>query len=130
MKYFAWLVALFVIAVGLAGIIAPDRVMGLRWIAATQTGLLGIAVLRIAIGVVLIMSAPASRAPKALQVVGALLLLAGLATPLFGVERTRVVLDWEAAQGPWLIRGGAIVALVIGGFFAFVLTPRAKEEGK
>jgi hypothetical protein len=130
MKYFAWLVALFVITAGLAGLVAPDRVMGLRWIAATQAGLLGIAVLRIAIGVVLIMTAPATRTPKALQVIGAVLLGAGLATPLFGVERTKAVLDWEVAQGPSLVRAGAVVALAIGGFFAFALAPRTKEAGE
>src|SRR6266699_3086354 len=114
MKYLAWLVALFVITAGVAGIVAPDRLFSLRSLAETQSGLLGIAVLRVAIGVVLIMTAPASRAPKVLQAAGAAVLLAGLATPLFGVERTKAVLDWEAAQGLWLIRAVAAVALAIG----------------
>jgi hypothetical protein len=125
-KYLAWLVALFVIAVGVAGLVAPDRIIGLRGLVATQAGLLTIAVVRIAIGIVLIMTAPASRAPKVLQVAGGVVMLAGLATPLFGVERTKAVLDWEAVQGLWLIRAGAVVALAIGGFLAFALTPRTR----
>jgi hypothetical protein len=104
--------------------------MGFRWIAATQAGLLGIAVLRSAIGVVLIMAAPATRTPKALQVIGAVVLGAGLATPLFGVERTKAVLDWEAAQGPSLVRAVGAVGLAIGGFLAFALAPRTKEAGE
>ena len=126
MKYLAWLVALFVITAGVAGIVAPDRLFSLRWLAETQSGLFGIAVLRVAIGVVLIMTAPASRAPKVLQVVGAVVLLAGLATPLFGIERTKAVLDWEAAQGVGLIRAVAAVVLAIGGSLAFVLTPSTR----
>ena len=126
MKYLAWLVALFVIAAGIAGVVAPDRLMSLRWIAATQLGLLGISVLRVTIGVVLIMSAPSTRAPKALQVAGAVMLFAGMATPLFGVERTKAVLDWEAAQGPQLIRAGAAFIAVLGGLLAFALAPRSQ----
>jgi hypothetical protein len=128
MKYLAWLVALLVIAAGLTGIVAPDRLMNLRWYVATPAGLFGIAALRIGIGVVLIMVAPVSRAPKTLQTCGALMLLAGLVTPLFGVERARAVLDWEAAQRPALIRLVAALVVAIGGFFALALRPAVKAS--
>ena len=123
MRSLAWLIALFVGVAGVAGLLVPDWVMSLRWIAATQSGLLAIAVLRSAIGIVLIMAAPRSRAPKTLQVFGALLLLAGMVTPLFGVARSKAVLDWEAAQGPILVRGWAIVAVALSGALAFVMKP-------
>jgi len=123
MRYLVWLIALFVGVAGVAGLLVPDRVMSARVIAATQSGLLAIAVLRSAIGIVLIMVAPRSRAPKTLQVFGALLLLAGMVTPLFGVARSKAVLDWEAAQGPMLVRGWAIVAVALSGALAFVMKP-------
>ncbi|HKF69666.1 MAG TPA: hypothetical protein VKB36_24140 [Vicinamibacterales bacterium] len=123
MRYLVWLIALFVGVAGVTGLLVPDRVMSLRLIAATQSGLLAIAVLRSAIGIVLIMVAPRSRAPKTLQVIGALLLLAGMVTPLFGVARSKAVLDWEAAQGPMLVRGWAIVAVALSGALAFVMKP-------
>jgi hypothetical protein len=126
MKYLAWLVAAFVLVAGVAGIVAPDRVLALRALMATQTALLMIAIVRIAIGVVLIFTAPASRAPKLLQVAGALLLGAGLATPLFGVERTKAVLEWEAMQGPALMRGLGVVIVGLGVGLAFALTPRPR----
>jgi hypothetical protein len=47
--------------------------------------------------------------------------VAGLATPLFGVERTRAVLDWESTQGTALIRVMAGLVLAIGGFIAFAV---------
>jgi len=119
----AWLIALFVGVAGVAGLLVPDWVMSLRWIAATQSGLLAIAALRSAIGIVLIMAAPRSRTPKTLQVFGALLLLAGMVTPLFGVARSKAVLDWEAAQGPIFVRGWAIVAVALSGALAFVMKP-------
>ena len=123
MRSLAWLIALSVGVAGVAGLLVPDWVMSLRSIAATQSGLLAIAVLRSAIGIVLIMVAPRSRGPKTLQVFGALLLLAGMVTPLFGVARSKAVLDWEAAQGPMLVRGWAIVAVALSGALAFVMKP-------
>jgi len=127
-KYFAWLVALFVIAAGMAGVAFPDRLVGLRGLAASQAGLLGFAVLSSAVGIVCIMAAPASRAPKALQAAGAVFLFAGMATPFVGVERTRAVLDWEAAQGPWLIRAGGAVVLAAGGCLVVSLRPPAARH--
>ena len=124
MKYLAWLVALFIVAIGITGIAAPERLFGIGSLVATQAGLLVVAIVRVAIGVILIMIAPRSRMPKALQIVGALVLGAGLATPLFGVDRTRAVLAWEVAQGPIVIRIGGAIAVAIGGFLAFALTSR------
>jgi len=124
MKYLAWCIAVVVLLAGITGIVAPDRLLSVRGLAATQAGLLAVSVARVAIGVVLIMTAPHSRAPKMLQIAGAAVLLAGLATPLFGVERTRAVLDWEAAQGATLIRVGSVIVVAIGGLLAMALTPR------
>ena len=124
MKYLAWCIAVVVVLAGITGIVAPDRLLSVRGLAATQAGLLAVSVARVAIGVVLIMTAPHSRAPKMLQIAGAAVLLAGLATPLFGVERTRAVLDWEAAQGATLIRVGSVIVVAIGGLLAMALTPR------
>ena len=127
MKILAWAVAGLVLCAGLLGIVAPEQLLALRSVIASQTGLLVIAVIRIAIGIVLIMNAPASRAPKLLQYAGALVLLAGLATPLFGVERTRAVLDWEAAQRPAFVRLAGVAIVAMGGVFAVLLTPRRRH---
>ena len=49
------------------------------------------------------------------------MLVAGLATPLFGMERARAVLEWEASYGAALVRVGAALAMAIGGFVAFAV---------
>jgi hypothetical protein len=121
MKYLAWLLAAFVITAGAVAIVAPGMVLTLRSFAATPGALLVFAALRVAIGVVLIMAAPASRAPRTLQAARAVLMLVGLATPLFGVERTKVVLAWEAAQGPSLMRLGGAVVVTLGALLAVAL---------
>ena len=124
MKYLCWLLVAFVVGAGVAGIAAPDTILSLRSLASTQGALLVFAALRVAIGVVLIMAAPASRAPRTLQAAGAVFLLVGLATPLFGVERTTAVLAWEAEQGTWLMRVGGTIAVALGGLLAVAFTPR------
>ena len=124
MRYLAWVVAAFFAFAGIAGMAAPDWLISLRSIATSQGGLLGIAVVRCAIGIVLIMAAPRSRTPKTLQAFGSLLLLAGMVTPLFGVARSRAVLDWEAAHGgPMLVRAWALVLMVLSGALAFTMRP-------
>ena len=124
MKALALLVALFVIVVGITGVIAPDRVMAIGRQLITPTGLYVIGALRVVIGLVLFLAAPASRAPKTLRVLGVLVVIAGLATPLFGVvfgiDRMRALLD-RAAEGTPFIRLGAALAIVLGAWLGFVV---------
>jgi uncharacterized membrane protein YwaF len=63
----------------------------------TPTGLYAIAVLRIAIGLVFVFAAPASRAPRTLRVFGLVVIIAGLMTPWFGVTRAQATLNWVAS---------------------------------
>lgn len=123
MRYLALLVAMVVVLVGITGVFSPDTLFAIGRYVVTPAGLYAIAVVRIAVGVVLIMVAPRSRAPRSLRAFGGLILLAGLMTPLFGIDRTRAVLEWEATQGTALIRAGAVLALALGGFLAFAVSP-------
>ena len=123
MRYLAQLVAIFVVIVGITGVAAPGRLLAIGQYVATPAGLYAIAAIRVAIAIVLMMVASRSRAPRLLRVLGAVVLVAGLVTPLFGVERTQAVLEWESTQGTALIRAGAILALALGGLLAFAVAP-------
>jgi hypothetical protein len=121
MRQLAFLVALFVIAIGIVGLVAPDRFLAAGRHVLTPVGLYAIAALRIGMGLVLILVARTSRTPRTLRAFGVVVLVAGLATPLFGVERARGIADWAATQGPALVQGVAVVLLAIGGFVAFTV---------
>jgi hypothetical protein len=121
MRSLALLVAVFVMLVGVAGTFAPDRLMTFGRYAVTPVGLYVIAALRVGIGLVLILVAAISRAPRTLRVFGAVAFVGGLATPLLGAERARAILDWQSSQGTVLTRVGAGLALAIGGFIAFAV---------
>ena len=123
MRSAAFLVALFAIVVGTVGIVSPDSVMTVRRLYfSTPVGLYTAGAVRVAMGLVVILSAPASRAPKTLRALGAVMCMQGLAATLFGPDRARAILEWEAMQGAALLRVGAAVALATGGFVAFAVT--------
>ncbi len=119
----ALLVAVFTIVIGIAGLISPDSVTTVRRLYfATPVELFAAGAVRIAMGVVVILCASASRAPKTLRVLGAVMCMQALAATLLGPGRARAVLEWETMQGTALLRVGAAVALVTGGFIAFALS--------
>jgi hypothetical protein len=121
MRVAALLVALFTIVVGMVGIVSPDRVTTVRrQYFATRIGLYAAGAVRVAMGLVLILAAPTSRAPKTLRALGAVVCMQGFAAQLFGLDRARAILEWEAMHTA-LLRTGAVVALATGGFVAFAV---------
>jgi hypothetical protein len=121
MRALTLVVAAFIMVVGVAGVLAPASLMTLARYSVTPVGLYVVAAVRVGIGLVLILAAPISRAPKSLRALGAVALVAGLATPLLGAERARAIVDWQLSQGTSLIRVGAGLALAFGGFVAFAV---------
>jgi hypothetical protein len=91
---------------------------------ATPIGLYAAAAVRVAMGLVVILSASASRAPKTLRALGAVMCMQGLAATAFGPDRARAILEWETMQGAALLRVGAAVALATGAFVAFAVAGR------
>ncbi len=67
-----------------------------------------------------ILGATASRAPKTLRLLGALMCMQGLSATVLGPEHARTVLEWETTH-PALLRAGAIVALMSGVFMVLVV---------
>jgi hypothetical protein len=128
MRIAVLLVALFATVIGVVGIFSPESLLTIGRYVVTPVGLYAVAALRVAIGLLLLLAAPISRVPRTLRVVGAVVLVAGLATPLFGVERTRAILDWESTQGTALIRVGAGLVLVLGGFIAFAVATGRRPQ--
>ena len=130
MRSAALLVALFTIVVGIVGLVSPDSLtMVRRLYFSTPVGLYTAGAVRVAMGLVVILCAPASRAPKTLRALGAVVCMQGLSAALLGPDRARAILEWEAMQGTALLRVGAAVALAAGGFVAFAVTGRRPNSG-
>ena len=126
MRFAALLVALFTIVVGIGGLISPESGTEIRRLYfATPVRLYTAAAVRVAMGLVVFLSASASRAPKTLRALGVVMCLQGLAATLMGPDHARAVMEWEAMQGTALLRVGGAIALVAGGFIAFAVTSRS-----
>jgi hypothetical protein len=112
------------------GIFSPESLLAVGRYVVTPAGLYAIAAFRVAIGLLLMRVAPISRVPRTLRIVGAIVLAAGLATPLFGVERTRAILNWESTQGTAFLRVPGVLALAAGGFIAFAVATGRRPASK
>jgi hypothetical protein len=125
MRIAALLVAVLTIVIGIVGIISTESAMTFRRLYfATPSRFYAAGAVRVAMGLVLILAASSSRWPRTLRALGAVMCLQAVAANLFGLERARAIMEWEAMQGTALLRVGAAVALAAGGFMAFAVTGR------
>jgi hypothetical protein len=92
MRIVILLVALLAIVVDVVGVVSPDSLIALRRdYVATPIGPYAVGAVRVAIGLLLIRFAPASRTPKTLRALGAVVciqgLVQGVAFSFVGLER-------------------------------------------
>jgi hypothetical protein len=73
--------------VGAVGIVTPTSLVTIAGVFVTPIGLYAAAALRVALGTALVVAAPTSRTPTTLRVLGIIIIVGGLVTPLIGVER-------------------------------------------
>jgi uncharacterized membrane protein YidH (DUF202 family) len=117
--------------VGVVGILAPS---GLVWLAQQFVTSAGVAfyilaTVRIAFGLILISVASASRAPKALRAIGAVIVILGIttaATGLLALGQARGAIDWWLQQGAGVLRLTAVLVLALGGFVAYACAPSGR----
>jgi hypothetical protein len=113
----------FTIVVGIVGIVSPEYgTMVRRGYFATPYTLYATVALRLVMGLVVILVAPSSRAPRTMRALGAVMCLQALTATVLGPDHARAVMEWEMMQGAALLRVGAAVALAAGGFMVFALT--------
>lgn len=125
-KSFAFVAALVIVAIGAVGIVVPS---GLVWVAQyslTSTAFYLVGALRVGLGLVLVSAASASRAPRALRILGYLIVTAGILTVLTGMvamERVRAIIEWWLQQGSGLIRLAGVFVVAFGSFIAYACAP-------
>jgi hypothetical protein len=121
MTFIALILSLSVACLGAVGVASPPRLLAIVQKFQSPAGLYVAMAIRLALGISLFLAAPASRAPDVLRVFGVVIMVAGLITPLFGLERFRRLLDWWAAHGSGFVRLWAAIALAFGLFLSFLL---------
>ena len=123
-NFLAMAVGFVIAAIGALGVAAPSALFEFGRSLQSAGALYVLAALRIALGAILVWAAPDSRTPRMLGIFGGLIIVAGIATPFFGLERSRALLDWWSTQGSLLARAWPVTAIIVGLLVAYVAVPR------
>jgi hypothetical protein len=123
MLILAFLLSLSVVVLGALGIVSPMMLLGVVRKFESPAGIYAAAALRIMLGVALFLSAPTSRVQEVVRILGIIIFVVGIITPLFGIERFRRLLNWWSERGPVFMRVWAGFALGFGLFLAYAVMP-------
>ena len=124
MRYPAIAVGLVIAILGAAAVVAPALPVALAESLLNPVGLYVVAGGRVVIGIIILLAAGISRAPIALRILGIFIIIAGFATPIIGVERSRALFEWWVSQGEGLMRAAAGIVMLIGASLIYALLPR------
>src|SRR5258705_12786611 len=112
MQLVATIMSALLAGLGAIGVFYPDFLLELGRHTTTPNGLLVAAGIRVVFGGLLLTAAATSRAPNLLRLFGAVILIAGLLTPVFGPERAQSLLQIAAAnRGAYFRIGGTFAVL-------------------
>jgi hypothetical protein len=123
MTFALTLFGLFVVALGIAGVASPRRLLAVVTRAQSQMGLYSIACVRLLLGMALLLAASASRAPSYLQAIGGLSIISGLVTPFFGVTRFEAILAWWRRRASWVVRLWSLFVALFGASLVWAVLP-------
>jgi len=130
MQLAATIMSALLAGLGAMGVFYPDVLLEVGRYLSTPNGLLVAAAIRVAFGGLLLTAAATSRAPNLLRVFGAVFLIVGLLTPVYGPERAQRTLQILAANRGEYFRIGGTFAILIGVFFVWALSPRGMPRPK
>jgi len=111
------------LAQGVLGLASPAMLAGVVGTIQVSPVIYVAAVFRVLFGIVLVLAAPASRAPKSLRALGAWLFLVGLLTPFVGLQFAHWVLALWSEGGSTVVRLWAGVVLLVGAFIVYANIP-------
>jgi len=120
----ATVIGALVAALGAAGVVEPRLLFGIARYAITPAGLWAAAALRVGIGIVLLLAAPGSRAPRTLRILGWVTIVAGALTALTRVDQALRIVDWWRGQGPIGTRLWPVIGVFFGALIVWAAAPR------
>ena len=118
MKALILLSAALMVLLGLIGMFWPEGLMDLAKYSFTRSGAYVVAAIRVLLGTFLFTCAGATRTPKSVRVIGAIIFTAGIVGVLIGHEPAQRLSEWWVAKGPDAFRMAACLPLTVGLFIA------------
>jgi len=124
--YVALLIGVLVAGLGIFGLVEPGDFGAALNEFQKRVTIYGIAAIRVAIGVVLMLAAGTSRAPFLLGALGLIVVLGGLVTPFMAAPLRASVERFLSDGSVAAIRVWCGVAVVMGAFIFWATKPRRK----
>jgi len=121
----AW--GVLVMCFGAWVMLQPLSLMQVADLFLTSRGLWMAVAVRVGFGILLWVSAAASRTPRTLRVLGALFVIGGLALPVVGLERVQGIAEWGTGLDDNVLRVVALLAIGLGAFVVWSMWPRRSE---
>ena len=118
MKALLLVSAALLILLGLTGVFWPEGLMDLAKYSFTTSGTYAVGALRILIGTFFFLCAKATRTPRTVRVIGAVIFTAGIVGVLLSHDPAQRLSEWWLAKGPDAFRIVACLPLVVGLFVA------------
>jgi len=116
MKALLLLSAAVLTLLGLTGVFWPEGMMDLAKYSFTTSGTYAVGALRILIGTFLFLCAKASRTPRTVRVIGAVIFTVGIVGVLLSHEPAQRLSEWFVAKGADTFRIVACLPLAVGLF--------------
>ena len=121
MQLVALALSVSLVVLGVLSVIAPARALDIARVFDSPGGLYALATIRLVLGVVILLAGPASREPEVLRIIGIVIGVAGVITPLVGLDRQRRLLNWWAGRGLGFQRAWAAVGVAFGLFLVYAV---------
>lgn len=108
------------VLLGLAAAVKPRGLLGLARKVTVSTWLrLGVFALRLVLGVILLLVAPSTAVPLALQLIGVLLIVSAAIVLAIGNEGVQRIMNWAFGLGPVAVVTGGIIGVAFGAFLIY-----------
>ena len=121
-KLLVTILGCLMILLGLSALLVPDRVLPFARFTTTANGVYVAAAIRLAIGLILLMAAGASRFPTVLRALGGFAILGGLATLVIGVAGAQRIAEQMLPYATIAIRGIGGLLIVFGAFVVYAVS--------
>ena len=130
MKTLAFVVGLCICAVGIIGVAAPSVLVSLAQHFVTAGPFYVVAAVRVAFGILLISVAATTRSPRAIRILGYVIVVAGVTAAIagmFALGPARESIEWwiQKPSGVWRLTSCLLV--LVGGFVAYSCAPTRRS---
>ena len=119
-------VGFVIAAIGLVGVVEPRLLESAVGYFQTPPMVFVAGGVRVIMGAILFGAASHSRTPGALAVLGIVLVVGGILTPVIGASMGRTILDLWATFGPGFVRAWGALATALGAFIVYSLTSKRR----